>query len=91
MQRSNRQTRRVSLCLNDPNMLHRLREERTRTGINPDVQLLLKQGQVEVDPGNFIPDFRDSVLIHRSVIEDLNATIKVSCIVRRALFTGSWY
>ena len=51
---------------------------------NPEVQLLLKQGQVEVDPGNFIPDFRDSVLVHRSVIEDLNATIKVS----RNLYTA---
>ena len=44
---------------------------------NLEMQLLLKQGQVEVNPGNFIPDFRDSVLVHRSVIEDLNATIKV--------------
>jgi hypothetical protein len=56
--------------------INKLREERMHMEQNPEVQLLLKQGQVEVDPGNFIPDFRDSVLVHRSVIEDLNATIK---------------
>jgi hypothetical protein len=42
------------------------------------VQLLLKQGQVEVDAGQFVHDYRDSVLVHRSVVEDLNTTIKVS-------------
>eukprot|EP00118_Oscarella_pearsei_P015536 m.140476 g.140476 ORF g.140476 m.140476 type:complete len:1641 (+) comp38310_c0_seq5:24-4946(+) len=56
--------------------LNKLREERNRMSQNLEMQLLLKQGQVEVDPGDFIPDFRDSVLVHRSVIEDLNVTIK---------------
>ena len=33
--------------------------------------------QVEVSPGPFITDFTDSALIHRSVVEDLNAQITV--------------
>jgi hypothetical protein len=43
-----------------------------------EVQLLLKQGQVEVDPGTFIPDYTSSLLIHRSVVEDLNKQIRVN-------------
>ena len=38
---------------------------------------MLKQGQVEVDAGSFIHDYKDSALIHRNVVEDLNTTIKV--------------
>ncbi len=45
--------------------------------LNLEIQFLLKQGQVEVDMGEFVPDFSDSVLIHRSRIEDLNSQIKV--------------
>ena len=45
--------------------------------LNLEVQFLLKQGQVEVDMGRFIPDFSDSVLVHRSWIEELNSQIKV--------------
>lgn len=44
--------------------------------LNLEVQFLLKQGQVEVDMGKFIPDFSDSVLVHRSCIEELNSQIK---------------
>ena len=33
--------------------------------------------QVEVSPGPFITDYTDSALIHRSVVEDLNAQITV--------------
>ncbi|XP_061824300.1 cilia- and flagella-associated protein 43 [Nerophis lumbriciformis] len=39
------------------------------------VQFLLKQGQVEVINADFIPDYSDSVLLHRTVVEDLNQTI----------------
>ncbi|CAG5125993.1 unnamed protein product, partial [Candidula unifasciata] len=56
--------------------LSKLKEDEQRFILNLEVQLLLKQGQIEVDSGPFIQDFRDSVLIHRSVVEDLNATIK---------------
>lgn len=48
--------------------------------LNLGVQFLLKQGQVEVDIGKFVPDFFDSVLVHRSCIEELNSQIKV-CMV----------
>jgi len=37
----------------------------------------MKQGQVELDAGKFIHDYKDSVLIHRVVVEDLNGKIKV--------------
>lgn len=55
--------------------LQRLRDEKMKFHINLEVQLLLKQGQVEVTPGSFITDYTDSALIHRSVVEDLNAQI----------------
>ncbi|XP_031564143.1 cilia- and flagella-associated protein 43-like [Actinia tenebrosa] len=55
--------------------LQRLREEKIKFLINLEVQLLLKQGQVEVPPGPFITDYSDSILVHRSVVEDLNAQI----------------
>ena len=48
-----------------------------RFHLNLQVQLLMKQGQVELDAGSFIHKYKDSVLIHRSVVEDLNGKIKV--------------
>ncbi len=45
--------------------------------LNLEIQFLLKQGQVEVDMGEFVPDFSDSVLVHRSSVEELNSQIKV--------------
>jgi len=56
--------------------INKLKEDEQRFILNLEVQLLLKQGQIEVDSGPFIRDFRDSVLVHRSVVEDLNNTIK---------------
>ncbi|XP_005104481.2 cilia- and flagella-associated protein 43 [Aplysia californica] len=56
--------------------INKLKEDEQRFVLNLEVQLLLKQGQIEVDAGPFIRDFRDSVLVHRSVVEDLNNTIK---------------
>lgn len=41
------------------------------------VQILIKQGQVEVEPGDFIADYSDSLLLPRNVVEDLNGTIRV--------------
>ncbi|PFX29198.1 cilia- and flagella-associated protein 43-like [Stylophora pistillata] len=55
--------------------LQRLRDEKMKFHTNLEVQLLLKQGQVEVTPGSFITDYADSALIHRSVVEDLNSQI----------------
>lgn len=56
--------------------LNKLKEDQQRFSLNLEVQLLLKQGQVEVDAGQFVHDYRDSVLVHRSVVEELNTTIK---------------
>ena len=44
------------------------------------VQVLLRQAQVEVEVGPSAlctPDHQDSVMHHRSVVEDLSANIKV--------------
>lgn len=48
-----------------------------RHHLNLQVQLLMKQGQVELDAGTFIHNYKESVLIHRGVVEDLNGKIKV--------------
>ncbi len=57
---------------------HRLQDDKVIFDLNLEIQFLLKQGQVEVEMNDFIPDFSDSVLVHRSRIEDLNNQIKVS-------------
>ncbi len=49
------------------------------------VQIVLQQGQVEVEAGDFIADYTNALLIHRKVIEDLNSTIRVRNI------THFWY
>ena len=56
---------------------YRLQEDKMVFDLNLEIQFLLKQGQVEVDMGKFIPNFSDSVLVHRSCIEELNSHIKV--------------
>eukprot|EP00105_Crassostrea_gigas_P045206 XP_019929354.1 PREDICTED: cilia- and flagella-associated protein 43 [Crassostrea gigas] len=56
--------------------LNKLHDDRVRFNLNLEVQLMLKQGQVEVDPTNFIQDYKDSALIHRTVVEELNSNIK---------------
>ncbi len=48
-----------------------------RNNVDLYTVLVLKQGQLEVQYTNsFDPNFHDAVLIHRSVVEDLNATTK---------------
>ncbi|KAK2163683.1 hypothetical protein LSH36_75g07025 [Paralvinella palmiformis] len=56
--------------------INKLREDHLRFIYNLEVQLLMKQGQVEVDPGNYIYDYRSSILIHRNVVEELNGKIQ---------------
>lgn len=51
-------------------------EHKMKFSYNLEVQLLLKQGQVEVNPGPFIPLYKDSVLVHKSVVEELNKVIR---------------
>ena len=55
----------------------RLCDDAMKNSLNLEVQFLLKQGQVEVQCGDFIPDYDDSILMHRGVVEDLNGTIRV--------------
>lgn len=49
-----------------------------KNNLNLQIQFLLKQGQIEVETGDFIPDYSESILIHRGVVEDLNGSIRVS-------------
>ncbi|MBN3297202.1 CFA43 protein, partial [Amia calva] len=56
--------------------LNGIRENIIKFQADPVVHLFMKQGQVEVQTGNFIPDYSNCVLIDRSVVEDLNRTIK---------------
>nr|XP_039264137.1 cilia- and flagella-associated protein 43-like [Styela clava] len=55
---------------------NKLGEDRMKNNLNLEIQFLLKQGQVEVETGDFIADYDNSILIHRPVVEDLNATIR---------------
>ncbi|XP_061767585.1 cilia- and flagella-associated protein 43 isoform X2 [Nerophis ophidion] len=56
--------------------LESMRKEKQHFLTDIMVQFLLKQGQVEVINADFIPDYSDSVLLHRTVVEDLNQTIR---------------
>ncbi|CAG2236908.1 CFAP43 [Mytilus edulis] len=56
--------------------LAQLKNDEARVNLNLEVQLLLKQGQVETDTSTFIADYKNSALIHRSVVEELNTNIK---------------
>ena len=44
---------------------------------NLQIQLLMKQGQVEIDPGIGVHNYENCLLIHRNVVESLNKVIKV--------------
>ncbi|XP_037076784.1 cilia- and flagella-associated protein 43-like [Pollicipes pollicipes] len=50
-------------------------ERRLRQLHDHEIQLVVKQGQVEIDLGDFCPDFTGSALIHRSRVELLNKQI----------------
>ncbi|XP_076101524.1 cilia- and flagella-associated protein 43-like isoform X14 [Mytilus galloprovincialis] len=56
--------------------ISKLKNDEARVNLNLEVQLLLKQGQVETDTSTFIADYKNSALIHRSVVEELNTNIK---------------
>lgn len=47
------------------------------------VQFLFKQGQVELEGTNLIPDYRDAILISRTIIEELNSVIRVTGLVSK--------
>ncbi|KAK2896717.1 hypothetical protein Q8A67_011205 [Cirrhinus molitorella] len=56
--------------------LNSICEELMRFRLDSMVQIVLQQGQVEVEAGDFIADYTDALLMHRKVIEDLNSTIR---------------
>ncbi|XP_053162414.1 cilia- and flagella-associated protein 43 isoform X2 [Hemicordylus capensis] len=56
--------------------LNLLREQKMRYQLDLMVQFLFKQGQVELEGTNLIPDYTDAILIHRSIIEELNSIIR---------------
>lgn len=60
--------------------ISRLREIKMKFQLDLMVQFLFKQGQVELDGSNLIPDYTDAILINRSIIEELNSTIRVSVV-----------
>ena len=43
---------------------------------NLQIQLLMKQGQVEIEPTGYVRRFDNTVLIHRSVVESINKVIE---------------
>ncbi|XP_053188578.1 cilia- and flagella-associated protein 43-like [Scomber japonicus] len=56
--------------------LESLHKEKHRFLMDIMIQVLLKQGQVEMPTTDFTPDFSDCVLLDRSVVEDLNSSIR---------------
>uniref|UniRef100_H3D719 Cilia- and flagella-associated protein 43 n=1 Tax=Tetraodon nigroviridis TaxID=99883 RepID=H3D719_TETNG len=56
--------------------LKRLHREKNHFLRNIMILLPLKQEQVEVSTADFPADYTDSILLHRSVVEDLNETIR---------------
>lgn len=51
-------------------------ETRLNASHNLQVQLIMKQGQVEINPGVYVHNFSNCLLIHRDVVESLNKVIK---------------
>jgi regulator of replication initiation timing len=77
VQRRHEEDERLKMEVEDlSEALNKLRSNRQIFFTDLEIQLLLKQGQVEVDPGKFIPDYRNCLLLHRSVVEDLNHQVK---------------
>ncbi|XP_697139.4 cilia- and flagella-associated protein 43 [Danio rerio] len=56
--------------------LNGLCDEKMRFRLDSMVQIVLQQGQVEVEAGEFIADYSNALLIQRKVVEDLNSTIR---------------
>ena len=45
--------------------------------LNLTIQILLKQGQVELENFQLMLDYSDAILINKIIIEDLNSVIRV--------------
>lgn len=55
----------------------RLQEEKVKFQLNLTIQILLKQGQVELENFQLMLDYSDAILINKIIIEDLNSVIRV--------------
>jgi hypothetical protein len=53
-----------------------VQELRTKTGHNLEIQYIVKQGQVEIDPGAYVHNFDTCLLINRNVVNALNQVIQ---------------
>ncbi|KAK2501805.1 hypothetical protein MC885_003251, partial [Smutsia gigantea] len=53
-----------------------LQEEKGKFQLNLTIQILLKQGQVELENFQLLLEYSDAILINRNIIEDLNSVIR---------------
>ncbi|KAM9618738.1 cilia- and flagella-associated protein 43 [Trichechus inunguis] len=53
-----------------------LQEEKVEFQLNLTIQILLKQGQVELENFQLILEYSDAILINKSIIEDLNSVVR---------------
>ncbi|XP_021086318.2 cilia- and flagella-associated protein 43 isoform X2 [Mesocricetus auratus] len=56
--------------------LLRLQDEKVKFQVNLTIQILLKQGQVELENFQLILEYSDAILINKTIIEDLNSVIR---------------
>jgi hypothetical protein len=57
-----------------------------RFQVNLTVQILLKQGQVELENFQLMLEYSDAILINKNIIEDLNSVIRVIIVLERTAF-----
>ncbi|XP_040110308.1 cilia- and flagella-associated protein 43 isoform X2 [Oryx dammah] len=53
-----------------------LQEDKVKFQLNLTIQILLKQGQVELENFQLMLDYSDAILINKMIIEDLNSVIR---------------
>uniref|UniRef100_A0A8D2ALT4 Cilia- and flagella-associated protein 43 n=1 Tax=Sciurus vulgaris TaxID=55149 RepID=A0A8D2ALT4_SCIVU len=53
-----------------------LQEEKVKFQLDLTIQILLKQGQVELENFQLILEYSDAILINKTIIEDLNSVIR---------------
>lgn len=53
-----------------------LQEDKVKFQLNLTIQLLLKQGQVELENFQLLLDYSDAILINKNIVEDLNSVIR---------------
>ncbi|XP_055280689.1 cilia- and flagella-associated protein 43 isoform X4 [Moschus berezovskii] len=53
-----------------------LQEDKVKFQLNLTIQILLKQGQVELENFQLMLDYSDAILINKIIIEDLNSVIR---------------